>query len=103
MRAHPTLDQLRQLEIFGMAGAFGEASATPRRSAMPTGSGLLPDREVDPSPRQALGRPPACAMPGCASTSGALQIAPEREGRVSSLPSKSSPSRGAPPNSGCGF
>ena len=47
--------------------------------------------------------PPACAMPGCASTSGALQIAPEREGRVSSLPSKSSPSRGAPPNSGCGF
>ena len=57
MRAHPTLDQLRQLEIFGMAGAFGEASATPRRSAMPTGWGLLLDREVQPSPRRALGRP----------------------------------------------
>jgi hypothetical protein len=51
--------------------------------------GLLPDREVRPSPRQALGRRLALC-PAVRNTSGMLQIGPEPERRIP--PSASSPS-----------
>ena len=48
MLTHPTLDQLNQLGLFGMAKAFGEvaASATPPRSPHPEWLALLLDREM---------------------------------------------------------
>ena len=48
MLTHPTLDQLNQLGLFGMAKAFGEAEASTEAAALthPEWLALLLDREM---------------------------------------------------------
>jgi DNA replication protein DnaC len=48
MLAHPTLDRLHQLGLFGMAKAFGEIAASDQAAALtfPEWLGLLLDRET---------------------------------------------------------
>ena len=48
MLTHPTLDQLHQLGLFGMAKAFGDAEASTEAAALthPEWLALLLDREV---------------------------------------------------------
>ena len=68
MLTHPTLDQLNQLGLPGMAQAFAELEACGDAATLSHADwlGLL----LDARPRIAATSawPPACAMPGCAST-----------------------------------
>ena len=61
MLTHPTLDQLHQLGLSGMAKAFGETRGLRRAATLthPEWLALLLDREIDLPPRQEARRPAA--------------------------------------------
>jgi hypothetical protein len=70
MLTHPTLDQLNQLGLFGMAKAFGEAEASTEAAALthPEWLALLLDREMTyRHDRKLRSSPQDIAMPGYAS------------------------------------
>ena len=63
---HPTIDQLHQLGLAGMARAFTELQANPQSAELSHAEwlGLLLDREATDRYERGCGRD--CALPGCA-------------------------------------
>ena len=96
MLVHPTLTQLTELGLTGMAKAFKELYDHPEAQALEHADwlGLLLDREV--AERQTAASRPGCAPPSCAS--------PRPVSKTSTLPplgaSIGGCSRSSPPASG---
>lgn len=67
MLTHPTFDQLNQLNLYGMAKAFGEIIASAEAATLTHAEwlALLLDREM--TYRYDKNSPAVCAMPGSAS------------------------------------
>jgi hypothetical protein len=88
---HPTLDQLNQLGLHGMAQAFAELEACGDTAPLSHTDwrGLLLDREV--TYRHDKRWQPACAMPGCASMPSLRTSIIACRAVSSALCSKSSP------------
>ena len=66
MLTHPSVEQLHQPGLAGMARAFAELEVNPTSAALSRAEwlGLLLDREPPSATSGACGRD--CAMPGCA-------------------------------------
>lgn len=66
MLTHPTLDQLQQLGLAGMAGAFAELEANPTSAACRMPNGSLCCSTVKRASATNEGCAAGCALPGCA-------------------------------------